>query len=129
MEAKIINPATVHPTAGYSHAAVLGDLVFVSGQVSKSADDALVGTDDAERQTEMVYDNLRAVLEACGSGMDLIGKLTVFTTDIKHRPAINKVREKVFGAIGRYPASTFVVVSSLALPEWVVEIEAVAVRR
>jgi enamine deaminase RidA (YjgF/YER057c/UK114 family) len=39
------------------------------------------------------------------------------------------VREKVFGALGRYPASTFVVVSSLALPEWLVEIEAIAVKR
>jgi enamine deaminase RidA (YjgF/YER057c/UK114 family) len=74
MNVQITNPATVHPTAGYSHAAEIGNLVFVSGQVSKNARDEMVGIDDAEKQTEMVYENLRLVLEECGSGMDLIGK-------------------------------------------------------
>ena len=91
--------------------------------------DETVYVGDAERQTEVVYENLKRVLEESGSGLDMIGKTTVFTTSLEHRPAINRVRERVFGPIGRYPASTFVVVSSLAVPEWLVEIEVVAVVR
>jgi enamine deaminase RidA (YjgF/YER057c/UK114 family) len=129
MSFTLLNPKSVHPTVGYSHAARLGDLLFVSGQVSKNEHDETIGVGDAERQTEVVYENLKRVLEESGSGLDMIGKTTVFTTSLEHRPAINRVRERVFGPIGRYPASTFVVVSSLAVPEWLVEIEVIAVVR
>ena len=129
MSFTLLSPKSVHSTVGYSHAARLGDLLFVSGQVSKNEHDETIGAGDAERQTEVVYENLKRVLEESGSGLDMIGKTTVFTTSLEHRPAINRVRERVFGPIGRYPASTFVVVSSLAVPEWLVEIEVIAVVR
>ena len=129
MSFTLLNPKSVHLTVGYSHAARLGDLLFVSGQVSKNEHDETIGAGDAERQTEVVYENLKRVLEELGSGLDMIGKTTVFTTSLEHRPAINRVRERVFGPMGRYPASTFVVVSSLAVPEWLVEIEVIAVVR
>ena len=129
MSFTLLNPKSVHPTVGYSHVARLGDLLFVSGQVSKDEHDQTVCVDDAEGQTEVVYENLKRVLEEAGSGLDLIGKTTVFTTSLDHRPAINRVRERVFGPIGHYPASTFLVVSSLAVPEWLVEIEVIAVAR
>ena len=129
MSFTLLTPKSVHSTVGYSHAARLGDLLFVSGQVPKNEHDETVYVGDAERQTEVVYENLKRVLEESGSGLDMIGKTTVFTTSLEHRPAINRVRERVFGPIGRYPASTFVVVSSLAVPEWLVEIEVIAVVR
>ena len=129
MSFTLLSPKSVHSTVGYSHAARLGDLLFVSGQVSKNEHDETVYVGDAERQTEVVYENLKRVLEEAGSGLDMIGKTTVFTTSLEHRPAINRVRERVFGPIGHYPASTFVVVSSLAVPEWLVEIEVIAVIR
>jgi 2-iminobutanoate/2-iminopropanoate deaminase len=129
MSFTLLTPKSVHSTVGYSHAVRLGDLLFVSGQVSKNEHDETVYVGDAERQTEVVYENLKRVLEESGSGLDMIGKTTVFTTSLEHRPAINRVRERVFGPIGRYPASTFVVVSSLAVPEWLVEIEVIAVAR
>ena len=129
MSFTLLTPQSVHSTAGYSHAVRLGDLLFVSGQVPKNEHDETVYVGDAERQTEVVYENLKRVLEESGSGLDMIGKTTVFTTSLEHRPAINRVRERVFGPIGRYPASTFVVVSSLAVPEWLVEIEVIAVVR
>ena len=129
MSFTLLTPKSVHSTVGYSHAVRLGDLLFVSGQVSKNEHDETVDVGDAERQTEVVYENLKRVLEESGSGLDMIGKTTVFTTSLEHRPAINRVRERVFGPIGRYPASTFVVVSSLAVPEWLVEIEVIAVVR
>lgn len=129
MNFTLLTPKSVHSTVGYSHAVRLGDLLFVSGQVPKNEHDETVYVGDAERQTEVVYENLKRVLEESGSGLDMIGKTTVFTTSLEHRPAINRVRERVFGPIGRYPASTFVVVSSLAVPEWLVEIEVIAVVR
>jgi 2-iminobutanoate/2-iminopropanoate deaminase len=129
MSFTLLTPKSVHSTVGYSHAVRLGDLIFVSGQVPKNEHDETVYVGDAERQTEVVYENLKRVLEESGSGLDMIGKTTVFTTSLEHRPAINRVRERVFGPIGHYPASTFVVVSSLAVPEWLVEIEVIAVVR
>jgi 2-iminobutanoate/2-iminopropanoate deaminase len=129
MSFTLLTPKSVHSTVGYSHAVRLGDLLFVSGQVPKNEHDETVYVGDAERQTEVVYENLKRVLEESGSGLDMIGKTTVFTTSLEHRPAINRVRERVFGPIGHYPASTFVVVSSLAVPEWLVEIEVIAVVR
>jgi enamine deaminase RidA (YjgF/YER057c/UK114 family) len=125
----ILNPTTVHSTTGYSHAARIGDLVFVSGQVSQDLEGNVVGKGDIRAQVEQVYANLRAVLEAAGSGFDLIGKTTVFTTSLEYRPVIAEVRSRLFESLGHVPASTFVVVSSLANPDWLVEIEAVAAVR
>jgi len=126
---QIIAPNTVHPTKGYSHAIRSGDLVFVSGQVSQDKAGAVVGVGDAAAQADQVFKNLKAVLEAAGSGLDLILKTTVLTTKLEYRPAITEAREKYFGPLSRFPASTFMVVSSLALPEWLIEIEAVATVR
>ena len=125
----IHNPRGVHRTTGYSHAARIGDQLFVSGQVAKNERDEIVGRGDARAQTEQVYKNLKAVLEACGSGMELVGKITVYTTDIAHRAALREVRDAVFGPIGHFPAATFVVIPALAEPEYLVEIEAVAALR
>jgi 2-iminobutanoate/2-iminopropanoate deaminase len=129
VEFKVLAPSTVHPTAGYSHAVRMGDLVFVAGQVAKNDRDEIVGKGDVGAQTAQVYRNLKAVLEAAGSGMDRIGKITVYTTSLDYRAAIAAVREKVFREAGHFPASTFLVVSSLAHPDYLVEIEAVAAVR
>ncbi len=125
----IHNPSGVHRTSGYSHAARIGDQLFVSGQVAQDERGEIVGRGDARAQTEQIYKNLKDVLEACGSAMELVGKITVYTNDIAHRAAIRAVRDAVFGPIGHFPAATFVVVSALAEPEYLVEIEAVAAIR
>lgn len=131
MTFEVTQPDTVHDTRdlAYSHAVRLGDLIFVAGQVPRDRSGATVAPGNALAQTEQVFDNLRAVLEAAGSGLDRVGKVTVFTTSLEHRPAIHKVRHRVFGEIGHYPASTLVVVKSLADPEWLIEIEAVALAK
>ena len=129
MDFEALNPTTVHPTAGYSHVVRMGDLLFVSGQVARNLKGEVVGKGDVRAQTEQVYANLKAVLEAAGSGLERIAKVTVFTTSLEHRPAINEVRNRVFGPMGHFPASTFVVISGLADPDFLVEIEAVALSR
>ena len=128
MSFKVIQPETVHDTTAfaYSHAVRMGDLIFVAGEVPRDRNGDLVGKGDVRAQTEQVFENLRAVLEAAGSGLDKVGKVTVFTTSLEYRPIIHEVRSRIFQEAGHLPASTLAVVTSLADPDWLVEIEAVA---
>lgn len=126
MPKQVITPENVHGTTGYSHAIKKsGTPVFIAGQVALDKDNNLVGAGDIAAQTDQVFQNLKAVVEACGGTTADIVKITVFVTDLKYRPAIAEARQKYFPD-GVYPASTFLVVSSLATPQFLVEIEAVA---
>jgi enamine deaminase RidA (YjgF/YER057c/UK114 family) len=126
MAKQIINPAALPPPRGYSYAVRKGGTpVFISCQVSIDASGQLVGKDDAVAQTEQVFRNLRTVVEASGGTLDDIVKLNLYVTDAAFRPAVVAARARHFQE-GRYPASTYVVVSALALPELLVEIEAIA---
>ena len=129
MDYEVITPSTMHPTRGYSHAVRMGDLVYVAGQVAQNQQGETVGIGDARAQTVQIFENLKAVLEAANSGLELIGKITIFTTNLDYRSAIAEGRNQFFESIGHYPASTFVVISSLVSPDWLVEIEAVAMVR
>jgi 2-iminobutanoate/2-iminopropanoate deaminase len=129
MDFTVINPSTVHPATNYSHAVRMGDLIFVSGQVAMTPSGELVGPGDVRAQTEQVFENLRHVLEAAGSGLDRVGKITVLAMRLEDRQQIGEVRNRVFAPFGYLPASTFAVVASLANPDWLVEIEAVAAVR
>ena len=102
-----------------------GDLVFVSGVVPVDDDGALVGGDDVAAQARQVFANIGRVLAAAGAGFGDVVKVTVFLTDVDDRPAINPVRQEVFGS--SRPASTLVEVSRLAIPGAKIEVEAVAV--
>jgi len=114
------------PGGAYSHAVRVGDLLFVAGQVAKNPPGGeVVGEGDITAQTTQVLENLRAVLEACGSSLDLIAKVVIYTVDIDYRTAITEVERRFFTP-GRYPTSTFLVVKSLADPRLLVEIEAIA---
>jgi len=128
MPLQVIQPHNVHDTSvfAYSHAVRMGDLIFVAGQVAIDPQGKLVGPGDIRGQTEQVFRNLTEVLLAAGSRMENVGKLTVLTTHIEHRVVIHEIRSRIFGAIGHFPASTLAIVSSLANPDWLVEIEAVA---
>ena len=114
----------VHSTTGYSHAAKAGNLVFAAGQVAQDADGKLVGRGDIEAQTAQVFENLKAVLASAGSSLDQVVKLTTYTTNLAYRPKIAEVRARYFETY--FPPNTFVVVGSLAMPDYLVEIEAVA---
>jgi len=121
-----VNPAGMAPPSGYSYAVKKsGTPVFISGQVALDGDGKLIGAGDAAAQTEQVFCNLRTVVEACGGSMADIVKITIFVTDAAYRPAVAAARQKYF-ADGHYPASTYLVVSGLAVPQLLVEIEAVA---
>ena len=103
----------------------VGELLFVSGQAAISEDGQLVGVGDFDAQAEQTFRNLRRVLEAGGSSLDRVVKVTIFLTDMGNFPKIVELRGRWFTA--PYPADTIVEVRSLALPELEIEIEAVAV--
>jgi reactive intermediate/imine deaminase len=126
MAKEIINPPTVAAPTGYSHAVKKsGTPVFIAGQVATDASGKVVGEGDIAAQAEQVLTNLKAVVEGCGGSVSDIVKITVFVTDLAYRPAVAAARQKFF-TDGEYPASTFLVVSSLATPAFLIEIEAVA---
>ena len=126
MSRRIIAPPFIHKTTGYSHAVQAGDTLYIAGQVAQDADGNLVGAGDIDAQVAQVWQNLKAVLAYAGGSVEDIVKITSFVTDLAYRPALAAARETVFPH-GRYPASTFLVVQSLARPELLVEIEAIAV--
>lgn len=103
----------------------VGDLVIVSGQAALDEQGRIVGPGDFDAQAEQTFRNLARVLEAGGSSLERIVKVTIFLTDMANFPKIVELRGKWFTP--PYPADTIVEVTSLALPELELEIEAIAV--
>jgi enamine deaminase RidA (YjgF/YER057c/UK114 family) len=121
------NPSTVPPpVARYSHVARLGNTLFISGQLAVDADGRVVGIGDAQQQARQIWANLQDILRHYGVGPEAIAKLTTFITHPAYRAPVGEARDEVYPA-PPYPASTLVVVSALAEPQYLVEIEAVAV--
>jgi len=108
--------------APYSQAIRNGELVFVSGQLGlKPGDTAISGT--IQEQTEQIFQNLKAILEEAGTGLDRIVKTTVFLTDLNNFQGMNEVYAHHVGE--DRPARSTVEIS--ALPSGaLVEIEAIA---
>ena len=103
----------------------VGDLLFISGQAAIDEQGQVVGAGDFDAQAEQTFSNLRRVLEAGGSSLDRVVKVTIFLTDMANFPKVVDLRGKWFSH--PYPADTIVEVTSLALPELEIEIEAIAV--
>lgn len=108
-----------------SQAIRAGNLLFVSGQAAIDEAGDVVGAGDFDAQAEQVFRNLRAVLEAGGSSLDKVVKVTIFVTDMAFFPKILELRKRFFTA--PYPADTIVEIAALGLPELMLEIEAVAI--
>ena len=121
-----INPPGVHtPQANYSHVTRVGNILYISGQLGLDLDGALVGPGDAAAQAEQCYRNIQAIVQHFGGSMDDIVKITQYITDLAYRPLVAGPRDRYLGTPG--PASTLVVVKGLAAPEYLVEIEALAI--
>jgi enamine deaminase RidA (YjgF/YER057c/UK114 family) len=116
--------------AGYSHIAKVnsGTIVYLSGQVPSDASGKLIGEGDFEAQVEQVFANLKLAVEAAGGTMADIVKLNIYLVaevDQASVPKLRAIRDRYVNA-ARPPASTLVVVSRLAQPGWLIEIEAIA---
>jgi 2-iminobutanoate/2-iminopropanoate deaminase len=109
--------------APYSQAIRAGGLLFVSGQVALQPGSSEPASDAIGAQTEQVFANLRAILEAAGSGLDRIVKTTVYLTDLGDFQAMNEVYKQHVGELP--PARATVEVSKLPAGS-LIEIEAIA---
>jgi 2-iminobutanoate/2-iminopropanoate deaminase len=111
------------PIGPYSQAVKLGNFVFTSGQIAIDPATGNLVTGDIVAETEQVFANLAAVLEAAGTSLKRAVKVTVFLTDLAHFGKVNEVYARCFSE--PFPARSTVQVA--ALPKGVaVEIEVVA---
>jgi 2-iminobutanoate/2-iminopropanoate deaminase len=125
-----LNPDTVAaPIGSYSQSVRVetGDAtwIYVSGQIAVGLDDRLVAPNDLPAQTERVYENLRAVLEAHGATFDDVVKIQTYFTTLDGLAESREVRARYLPA--EPPASTAVQVVALVVPEAVIEVDVVAV--
>jgi enamine deaminase RidA (YjgF/YER057c/UK114 family) len=103
-----------------------GTMVFLRGQVAQDLDTReSLHVGDATLQTRKTMENVRLLLEEAGSELAHVCRIVVYLTDVRHREAV--YREMGKWLKGVFPCSTGLVVTALARPEWLVEIEVTAV--
>ncbi len=126
---KTSNPSTVAaPAALYSHSVEIppnARWLYTAGQVGVRPDGTL--PDGFEAQHDQIWQNTLAILADAGMGPENIVRLNVYSTDPNGLPFVKAHREKYLKP-GHIPASTWVVVSQLANPKWVVEMETIAAK-
>lgn len=103
-----------------------GTTVFMRGQCPQDLDTAEdIGSHDPVEQTHKVMQNIRQLMEEAGGSMEHLCKIVVYLTDVRHREAVYRTMGEYIRGI--HPVSTGVVVTALARPDWLVEIDATAV--
>lgn len=121
----ILTPHAAQPIGPYNQAVVTGNLVYTSGQIPIDPATGQLVAGDVKAQTAAVLQNLKAILEAAGTGIDKVVKTTVFLKDMNDFAAMNEVYGNVFSNKALAPARSTIEVARL--PKDVrVEIEAVA---
>jgi enamine deaminase RidA (YjgF/YER057c/UK114 family) len=118
----------VYDPPGYSQAIkVTGaqTILFTAGQVPYDADGGVKHRGDFKAQARAVFGAVKALVEAGGGTLASVVKITTYVTDVRYRLDFRAVRDEFFGTRG--PASTMVEVSSLSHPDYLIEIEAIAV--
>jgi|SRR6185369_547638 len=100
-------------------------VLFLSGQVAYTADGKPDCQGDFKGQARGAYAAIKALVESQGGTLANVVKITTYLTDMNHRVDLAPVREEFFGK--KAPASTMVQISALAHPDWMIEIEAIAV--
>lgn len=121
-----LNPVDIHPPfAPYSHGMVVPagqKLVFCSGQLGIAADGTVPA--DCAGQARICFGNIAAILAEAGLGLEHIVRINAYVTGRQHLADYMGVRNGLFSE--PFPASTLMIVSGFARPEFVVEIEAIA---
>jgi 2-iminobutanoate/2-iminopropanoate deaminase len=100
-------------------------VLFIAGQVAYDKDGSVMHRGDFKAQAREVFRAIKALVETQGGTLDSVVKLNTYLTDIRYRADLVPVREEFFGKKG--PASTLVQVGALAHPDWMIEVEAIAV--
>jgi len=130
MHVQYLNPPTLCPTFGWTHVVTVtgGKTVYISGQVGINEHGTVVGNGDLGVQTEQAFRNVELALAAVGATFQHVVKTSLFVVGLKpeHVPVIRAVRSRYVSA-EHPPSSTLVGVSALVGPDWLIEIEAIAV--
>lgn len=122
---RIISPAVNEPPAQlWSNCLRVGEVAYVSGMTSRGPDRETVLGENEYEQSKVVFQKIKDMIEAAGGVMDDVVKMTIFVTRIQHNTEVWRARKEFF--TGDFPACTLVEVRSLAKPEILLEIEAVA---
>jgi enamine deaminase RidA (YjgF/YER057c/UK114 family) len=127
MPREIIQPEGLwDPRPRFAQVVRIGNQVYIAGQTAVDERGNVVGKGDIEAQTRQIFKNLQKCLRATGAGFDQVVKLNIYSTDLDaHLPTIAKVRKEYFP---KEPvASTTVQIPRLVHPDWLLEIEAIAV--
>lgn len=125
---EIINPDTVFNVEGFTHAVVAkGDkTVYLSGQLAWDKDFQIIGAGDLVKQTKQVLQNIEHILDELGATWDHVVKTTIYTTEPEKNELIAQVKHEFLKGIPS-PAETLIGVDALAMPEFLIEIEAIVV--
>jgi len=116
------------PSGVFSQATAVeakGRLVFISGMTARRADGTIAGVGDIAAQTRQVCENIKAAVEAAGGTLDDVCRVDVYVRNMEHFDAIHKVRREYFKP--PLPASTMVEVTKMTSPDYLIEINAIAV--
>ena len=128
---QLFSPEGLSKPTGYSHVGEVrgGRVVYIAGQVALDASGNLVGKDDLRAQVQQVFENLKTALAAARGTFDNVIKLNYYCADSVDPSGIAVVREvrERYLNTNNLPVSTFVVVRRLVRPEWLIEVEAVAI--
>ena len=125
MSIERIQPDGLSRPPTYSHVVKAGNTIYIAGQVAQDEQGQIVGRGDITAQAVQIFENLKKALAAAGADFENLVKITVYVTDPRYREALAEVRNRYLGSA--LPASTLVVVAGLAQPDYLLEIEAVAV--
>jgi enamine deaminase RidA (YjgF/YER057c/UK114 family) len=125
------NPKGLAPARGYSHLALVAgkNLAFISGQVGNNPEEPNASPGDFGMQTDRVFANLETAANAVGASFADIAKLNIYIVDTVERTELAPLLAAItrHSGSGPSPASTLVFVSGLIHPQWLIEVEAVAV--
>ena len=127
MPREIIQPEGIwDPRPRFAQVTKIGNQVYVAGQTPVDADGNLVGKGDIAAQGRQVFQNLEKCLKAAGATFDQVVKLNMYSTDLDaHRQVVSKMRQEYFS---KEPVtSTTIQVSRLVNPDWLIEIDVIAV--
>ena len=119
-----LNPRGMHTPNGYCHVVKTGDTIYLAGQVSIGPDGSVVGVDDPSAQAEQIYQNLENALASVGATLSDVVKTTTYIVKPEYVEVVRESRLRYFSEDP--PTSTLLVISQLARPEFLMEVEAIA---
>jgi len=125
---EVTSQAIRKPSGHFSQATVVeakGRIVFVSGMTARRPDGTIAGIGDITAQTRQVCENIKSAMESAGGTLDHVCRVDVYVRNMEHFEQIHAVRREYFKP--PLPASTMVEITKMTSPDYLIEINAIAV--